>query len=430
MAVVKPFAGLLYNRDEVGDVQKVIAPPYDVISPEHQQGLYGRHPNNVVRLILGQDEPGDNEAHNKYTRAAELLEGWQRDRILVRSDRPAFYLYRQEHEAKGTKKCRSGFFCSVKLEDFETGTIHPHEQTMSGPKADRLLLMRACKANLSPIFSLYPDEANEVAGAMGPVCEAPPEIEAVDGHGVINKLWTVDDPAITSAVAQCMANRPLFIADGHHRYETALNYRQLIGAADDAPESYVMMGCVSMSDPGLVILATHRLLRLPDELSDATLRGVIAEHFDVDELPATASAGDLVQEIAERRECHALGLCIGSEGRLSLLTLRDASVLDAIAPEHSAAWRSLDVTILQSLLLTPLLEACEAAGGEGKVEYLQDETGVCESVRAGQHRAAVLLNPTSISDVRAVAANRETMPPKSTYFYPKMLSGLVMRPFA
>ncbi len=258
MATVRPFRALRYNTANPLAVAMVTAPPYDCISPDERDELYRLHPHNVVRLILGKDQPGDDPGRSKYTRSADLMTKWENAGILVRDAEPAVYFYQQEFEIEGKSYCREGILARVGLEEFGKGRIYPHEETLPGPRADRLQLLRATRANLSPVFGLYPDPRNAVPRLFEEVVRRQPLVQTVDGEGVVHRLFSSSDPGLVRRVAKALADKPIYIADGHHRYETALAFRRENPGMEDARN--VMMTFVNMYSPGLKILATHRLV--------------------------------------------------------------------------------------------------------------------------------------------------------------------------
>ncbi|MFM7592118.1 MAG: DUF1015 domain-containing protein, partial [Isosphaeraceae bacterium] len=276
MAEIHPFRALRFDIMEVGDLSKVVCPPYDVIDPAFQQRLHDTSPFNIVRMEYGMDQPGDDASANKYSRAAADLKNWIKSGVLSPETTPALYLYEQEYQVEGQTFKRRGFFARVRLDAFGEGRIYPHEQTLSGPKADRLNLFEATRTNLSPILGLYPDETNEVLMALEKGVKDRTPITAIDHLGVINRMWPVTDDATLTAVRGLIADKPVFIADGHHRYVTGLNYQKRLAAegkmsGPDDPANFVMMTLVSMSDPGLLILPTHRLISGLGRLTKADL---------------------------------------------------------------------------------------------------------------------------------------------------------------
>ncbi|HJO55471.1 MAG TPA: DUF1015 domain-containing protein, partial [Candidatus Scalindua sp.] len=259
MATILPFKGLRYNPEKIKDISKVITPPYDVISEKERDDYYELHPDNIIRLILSKDLPSDDQSNNKYTRSAESYDKWRKEETLKEEAKPAIYIYAQEFTLSDKKYTRRGFISLVKLEDFQTGEIYPHEHTLAKPKEDRMNLMKACNANLSQVFTFFEDEDAEISDLLHKMSEAGPDINFTDIYGVKNSLWAIKDKAVIEKLIVQMKDRALFIADGHHRYETALFYRDFVKGTEsneDSPADYIMMMCVSMEDSGLVILPT------------------------------------------------------------------------------------------------------------------------------------------------------------------------------
>ncbi len=429
MAEIRAFRAYRYDLGRVGNLSEVVAPPYDVIDPALQQALYDRSPYNAIRLELTKDEPGDNEQNNRYTRAARTLKEWIAADVLVQDSARALYVYEQTFEVEGRIYTRRGFFARVRLEPFGSGRIYPHEQTLAGPKADRLALYRATGMNLSSVFGLYPDAANEVFAHFEPVLLKTLPIEATDHLGVTSRLWIITDSALISKVTGLMGPKPIYIADGHHRYETGLKYlAEQIDAGEatheDAPARFIMMMLVSMSDPGLVILPTHRLVSELPPLSSDQLRAVLQEHFEV-ELVGTGEAA--LRETWERIEIDGtqaiLGFGTAVDGVWLTAKLRDSSIMERLVPEHSAAWRELAVSVLHVLVLDHLL--APRFGVQPRCKYVHLLQEVADAIHARQVPLSVLVPPATMTHVELIAGNLEKMPPKSTYFYPKLLTGMV-----
>ncbi len=430
MPDVRPFRGIRYDLARVGAMADVVAPPYDVIGPELQAKLYDASPYNVIRLELNREEPGDAPGHDRYSRAAGFLKEWRRDGILKDDPHPAYYLYHQTFQVEGRTHTRKGFLARVRLEPFGTGRIFPHEQTLSGPKADRLALFNATRFNLSPIFGLYPDSDNAVLEAVEAGLKDRTPLEATDHLGVINRLWPITDEATHTTVQGLMAPKPVFIADGHHRYETGLNFQRELQAAGqingpDDPANFCMMMLVSMSDPGLLILPTHRLVSGLGGLTGPELAHRLSAEFEVVQAgqgdEGARNAWDTIEAGADQ---DVLGFGTVADGRWLTARLRSDVAMDALVPEHSAEWRNLGVSVLHELVLKKLL------GDLGTASYryvhLLDE--VLADTAAKGCDLAVLVPPATMGDVELIGSNRETMPPKSTYFYPKLLTGLVLNP--
>ena len=431
MADVRPFQAVRYDVARVGALADVVAPPYDVIDAPLQERLYQASPYNIIRLELNRAEPGDTELENRYTRAARFLRDWLRQGILVADDRPALYLYQQEFEVEGRVHRRTGFLGRVRLEPLGQGRIYPHEQTLPGPKADRLALYQATGFNLSPIFGLYPDPQHAVIRAVEAGARDRAPFSATDHLGVINRLWVVTDPEILTAAQGLMRDRPVFIADGHHRYETGLRYRDLLAdsgqlAGPDDPANFCLMMLVGMNDPGLIVLPTHRLVSGLGSLASETLEARLAPHFELRPV-GTGEEGCLAawRAIEEGGGQDVLGFGTVADGRWIVARLRSDEAMDRLAPEHSPQWRALGVSILHVLVLGELLGS-EAHNLSCRYVHLLRE--VLDEVAAGGCDLACLVPPAGMEQVETIASNLETMPPKSTYFYPKLLSGLVLNP--
>jgi uncharacterized protein (DUF1015 family) len=428
MADVQPFRGFRYDLARVGPLSDVIAPPYDVIDASQQQALYDRSPYNAVRLILNKETPQDNEHDNRYARAAQCLRDWTRDGILAQDSARCLYVYHQEFEVEGRRYTRKGFMARVRLEKFGEGRIYPHEETMSGPKADRLKLFHATNMNLSQIFGMYPDEDGEVNAKLDAAIGRSLPLQATDHLGVVNRLWPIADQHVHSAVASLFGQKPIFIADGHHRYETALRYldeKKQAGevASDDAPANFVLMHLVSMHDPGLVILPTHRLVSGLRDMKAEDLRALLGPHFEMETVGVGDAAARSTWEWIEADGSQALlGFGTPTDGVWQVGRFCSEPLMAELATEHSEAWRSLAVAVLQRVVLDKLLPEASMTPKCQYVHLLKEAT---DAVAAKQCQLAVLVPPATMQHVEDIAGNLEKMPPKSTYFYPKVLSGLV-----
>jgi uncharacterized protein (DUF1015 family) len=430
MADVRPFRGFRYHLDPDDDLGTVIAPPYDVISAAEQQRLYDRSPYNIVRLELGRDEPKDDALNNRYTRAAEDFARWRRDGILQLDLAPAFYLYRQRFTVDGRELARTGVIARVRLEPWEAGVILPHERTMAKPKDDRLRLLRACAANVSPILALYEDKAGTIAGAIERATAAQPVADVADDAGERHTLWMLDDPATCAAITDALATRQLFIADGHHRYETALAYRDEsaevhYGLSPDSAANFVMMTLVAMDDPGLAILPTHRLVRgLERSVLDA-LPERLGAIWKLRDLESSADAPALLKTLASEKQA---AIVVTHEQRW-LATLTPAGRKRLSASGEPKSWQQLDVAAVQEGILDAALGIRRDAIATGdSVTYTRDASAALDAVARGEAQVAILLNPTRPQQVRDVARDGGRMPQKSTYFYPKLITGLVIHP--
>ena len=443
MALIAPFRALRYNPDLVKDLGLVMAPPYDVISPEGQRAFHARHDKNVIRLILGEALEGDSAVRNRYSRAGEYFRQWQAEKVLVRDRTPAVYLYQQTFQLPGAGELtRSGLIGLVRLEEFGGRTIFPHERTMAAAKEDRLRLMQACHANLSPVFGVYPDRSRDIDRLFTSAQASKPAMDLCDWDGIRHLVWVCQDRAAIGELQAAFRSTPIFIADGHHRYETALAFRDLMRAKERGgpahgerrPYNYIMMTLVSAEDPGLVILPIHRLLRRPPGGSLEGYLAQVARHFTVEGVPVLrdpeAAALALLGCLQRTEEgTHRFALYAGGESGY-LLTLADERALEAeVAEGKPTVYKRLDVTILHALLIEePLRRLGLAALPDDALIYTHDAVEAIRLVQQGGWGAAFLLNPTKIAQVRAVAEAGLRMPPKSTFFYPKLLTGLVIHP--
>jgi uncharacterized protein (DUF1015 family) len=393
MAEIAPFAAWRYDADRVGRMSDVIAPPYDVISPAEQDALYERSPHNVVRLILARDA-------ERADAAARTLRSWIDDGVLAQESEPAVYLYSQRFTLPdGRALRRDGVICRLRLEDFSRGVVRPHERTFPGPKRDRLALMRATGAYLSPIFGLYARPGEALRTLLGPV--GAPVVDAAVG-GTEHSLWRVSDVAAVARLQAALADETIFIADGHHRYETGLAYRDECDGRGDT--GWILACLANMEEEGLVVLPTHRLVRPARGLDDRALLAGVGGRFDV-ETPGrngTRPSGVIDVVLPGRR-----------------VRLRPTAVAREAVAHLPEAVRALEVAVLRDAVLGPL-----GLGAED-LEFTHDDAEAVQAVESGRAVAAFLVNPPSMAAVRAVCLSGEVMPEKSTYFYPKLADGLV-----
>ncbi|MBN9118895.1 MAG: DUF1015 domain-containing protein [Planctomycetes bacterium] len=428
MADIRAFRGFRYDLGHVGALSDVVAPPYDVIDAQLQQKLYASSEHNAIRLELTRDEPADDEHNNKYTRAANTLREWLAANALRQDTARGLYVYEQEYAVEDSTYTRRGFMARVRLEPFGKGKIFPHEQTMSGPKEDRLKLYRATGFNLSPVFGLYPDGESEVFAHLEPFIRSAPPIVAKDHLGVTNRLWVVTDSAAISKVIGAMGPKPVFIADGHHRYETGLKYLEERRAAGEVPDdeaapNFCLMMLVGMSDPGLLILPTHRLVSgLASGVTAPQLESALAEHFDIVERTGT-NAQAAWEHIEMDGAQTTLGFGTVADGQWLVAKLRDLSVMAELAPDHSDEWRGLGVSVLHKLVLDRLVR--DKVGGTPMCKYVHLLSEVTDAAAKKECQLACLVPPATMEHVEQIAGHNEKMPPKSTYFYPKLLTGMV-----
>ncbi len=420
MAEIQSFRGLRYTA-KAGDPRALTCPPYDIISEEQRQAYLAENPCNVIRLELPKGE-------DPYGEAGRTLQSWMEDGILKQDTEPALYIYEEEFTAYGQKKKVKGLICRVKLEEFSKGIVLPHEETLSKAKEDRFRLMQATFCNFSQIYSLYMDEAHTTLGRIDLLSRDTPRYEFDDGQ-VIHRLWIVNDKAVIGAIQEDFRDRKLYIADGHHRYETALNFRnwcreQGLSQPGDDPD-YVMMMLVDMEHDGLVVFPTHRLIHGLPNFDSMALLSACEDLFTVTHYEGLDRIQPVLdQEYADEHAAFAF-YCGGKEW--DLLVLRDLSAMDYFLPGMSEASRHLDVTILHTLILEKRLGIDkENMAKQINLSYTRDFDEAIASVRRGESQCAFLLNPTRVTEIRDVAAAGEKMPQKSTYFYPKLITGLVM----
>ena len=442
MPDIRAIRGLRYDPGHVGSLSSVVAPPYDVIDATQQDALYNRHPANVVRLILNRDEPGDQDGSNRYTRAARFLTEWRREGVLRQESDPAVYVYHQVFTEEGVTYTRRGFLCGCVLERFGEGKIYPHELTMSGPKADRLLLTKACRANLSPIFGLYPDANSGAQQLLEDAVAGQPPMEATDHLGVVHRMWTVTSMSVISRLEALLGPKPLFIADGHHRYETACNYRDELAKEGKLtpghPANAVLMMFISMSDPGLIVLPTHRLFRGVPDMTDKQLAERLGDCFTTRVAGEGSDLAPMIwEQVAAENEQGTMAFYTVSDQRWTIARITEAGRkrMDEAASEQSEDWRNLGVSILHTLVVDTLLES-KGHPKPGYVRLIDDFIGGLEGRAGGEggrvegesYQLGALVMPATVDDIRRVSEHGERMPAKSTYFYPKLLSGLVINP--
>jgi uncharacterized protein (DUF1015 family) len=430
MAEIVPFSAVLYNAERAGALEYLVAPPYDVISPEEQLALYAVSPYNCVRIILNRQEADDTPQHNPYTRAAEFLHQWLKEGVL-REAEPALYVYQQEftHPTHGQRCVRTGFFGALKLEPYSSGIVLPHEETRRKAREDRLNLLRATATNTEPIMGMFDDPQSVVSGILH---EAEGETFSVVVGEDRHTVRAMRAPEAVKRIQAQLQNSRIWIADGHHRYETALAYRDERRAAEGNPAGlkpydYLLVVLVPFHDPGLVVLPTHRLVKNIPESRLERLLPALQSYFDMEAM-SEEKLDRMAQESAPPGT-YRLGMLTAD--KIFLLTLRDEAVLDRLMPTSSAVWRRLDVSILQVIVFERVLGiAAEQVALTPDIGYTRDRREAIQSVRSGAYQLAFFMNLPSVEAVRLVAAAGEKMPPKSTYFYPKLWSGLVMRRMA
>ena len=413
MADVRPLRALHYDPDRVGDLAAVVSPPYDVIDPAQRAALQAQSPANVVAIDLPQgDDP--------YAAAAERFAAWREDGTLVRDPQPAFWVLSQDYTGPdGKRYTRNGFFARVRVEEYGPGRIRPHERTHPGPKEDRLRLTRATKANLSPIFALYDDPAGTAWGALEGEIDGEPFADVTDPDGTRHRVWRVADPAAVEAVTETLATSELLIADGHHRYETARVYAEEHGGGEGA-HRYVLTCLVALQDPGLTVFPTHRLLNGLDATKREALRDEVLGDWEVTE----TTLEEL--EPPPGTDPVQLGYLDAGHKRPLRLTLKAQDAVDAKLPDRSEAYRHLDTAVLEALVLTGALGMSEDDISHlNGLDYSRTTEEARERILSGDVQAGFFMGATPVERIRDVAAAGEVMPPKSTFFFPKVLTGLL-----
>jgi uncharacterized protein (DUF1015 family) len=445
MADIQAFRGLRYDLGKVGPLSDVVAPPYDVIDSEYQDSLYKLNDHNVVRLILnrGDDLVGD---QNIYDRAGEHLKNWRRDGVLKTDNVGTVYVYHQTFEYEGKSYTRRGFMARVRIEPFGEGKIYPHEETHSKAKEDRFKLMTACRCNLSQIFGIYPDKENEAQEILEAAIEDKTPLTTTEANGVKHEMWLVTNPEAIAAAAAIMGPKPMYVADGHHRYETATNIRNATREDQELPEDhpvdYVLMMCVSMHDPGMAVLPTHRLFRGVEAISSEQFQAKLGDAFDCEVIgKGPAFAREAWDMIAVEDKQSTMGFYCRADDTwvLARLSSSGESLMKEIAADQSDDWRSLGVALLHKLVMDKLLGYPDL--GSPKYVHAVDEViqGLTDGDDAGRDATGqegsgaafeigCLVMPATVGHVKAISEHGERMPAKSTYFFPKLLSGMVINP--
>lgn len=436
MAEIRPFYGVRYAATDASELAKVVSAPYDVINPEAQRDYYARHPHNVVRLEFGLEEADDRPGHDRYSRAATTYREWRQVGILRAEAQPSVYLVEEGFREQGRSLVRRSLFAPVRLARWDENVVLPHEFTMSGPKIDRLNLLRTTRTQFSPLLAMY-DDPGPIGDVLSEVVEGGPVAElrlmpgAVAAAAETHRVWTIAAPRHLDRLVDAFRSLPIYIADGHHRYETALAYRdemRRLGAVANAPSEYALMALVETSDPGLLVLPTHRMLRGLAQLDRASLRAALAQEFDIDEIPLAGEAtldqvlSSLVS--AARPAFVVLGL---ESGVCHRLVLRPQVNLERTLPEVPEVLRALDTVVLQKRIFEPLFGLTEhdVEAGE-RIIYTRSVAEALAAVRTGEAQFVFFVKPTTIAQIRTSARAGQRMPQKSTYFYPKPVTGLLV----
>jgi len=436
LADIRPFHGVYYNQSLVKDLAAVICPPYDIITPQIQQELYQRSECNFVRLELGRELPQDKDTDNRYIRAAATLKKWLEQGVLEVDRTPAIYIHDHHFTHQGRKYRRRGITCLVKLEEWSKMVVRPHEGTLAEPKSNRISLLRALQANTSPILALFEDQNGQVSSLLAAQSQGEPMLEISTDTGEGHHLWAINEPEAVNQICRSLAHQPLYIADGHHRYESALAYQRerrtcASSVLGEEPFDFVMMTLVDFSDPGLVILPAHRLVRgMPKSALDG-LNARLRTFFEVEELPLNMAGigqqiNDLLAEETNEVKLILYGL---TKEHLFMLRLNDFSAVSQMMPYfHSELYKRLDVSIVDHVILEELLGLSHDMVGVS-LDYSYDGLDAVNRVLDQEYQLAFILSPMKPEVIKAIADNGDRMPRKSTYFYPKVPSGLVSHRF-
>ncbi len=430
MAKILPFKGVLYNSGRVNGMKTIISPPYDVISRAMREELYKESPYNIVRIILGKESRRDNDSDNKYTRASRFLEDWLKKGVLKKDDKEAIYIYEQEYPHKGERRTRIGFISLMRIEDPKENVVLPHEYTFAKPKEDRLNLIRSTKANTEPIFCVFQDDAGRVTAAIKKYAGKSRPIIDINFEGIGNKIWRLTDPALIKKIQKGLDRKPVFIADGHHRYEVSLAFRdemrRKLGARKAGNFENLMVYFSSLTDDNLTILSTYRVVKSLGGAEWEEIESGLRPYFDVKPAKTKETMFEALEKV---KTGYAFGVYF-KNGRFYVLKLKDRSVLSKVIKEDkSREWKRLNVTVLHYLVLGRILHVDKFSSNDENILYTRDENDAVRKVDSGECEIAFFQIPTSMSQVRNIAAAGDRMPHKSTYFYPKPLSGLVMNKF-
>ncbi|MFC1667033.1 DUF1015 domain-containing protein [Candidatus Omnitrophota bacterium] len=410
MADITPFKGTLYNPEKIKDLSKVTAPPYDVISPEEQDKLYDSDPHNIIRILFGKDFPKDNEKQSKYTRAARFLRDWQEKGVLKKDEKDCVYVYLQEFSIDGEVKRRLGFIGLLKLEEFGTKTtsVYPHENTLTAPKQDRTKLISLIKANLGPIFALFADENKSIDAILAKETDAQPVIDIVDYQDIRNKLWRVSDKDTIETIVRLMKDEKLFIADGHHRYEVGFAFSK---TQKDPECGYILTYFTDLYADGIVILPVHRLIAGVTREISSDMKKELKGNF-------------ILEDIASKDQVKVF--LSGAASLKKRFVIYDGRKFTGLTSNDKDAF---DVTMLHDLVIEPLQKKAEQSNGNISIDFTKDLDYAVSEVDKGRFSLSIIMNPTKVTQVRDTAFSGRRMPQKSTYFYPKVLTGLVVNVF-
>ncbi len=435
MAQVRPFRGIRYNQKIIKDLSSVICPPYDIITPQQQDELYKLSPYNFVRIEYNRELPQDTGRDNRYTRASASLSEWLSEGVLQSDSVPAIYLHRHHFDCDGKQRQRDNILACVRLEEWDSRSIRPHENIIPRAKSDRLSMLYACQANTSPILAMYADPTKVITHLLANQRNNPSQIDMVDNCGERHQVWTIDRPEAIQHIQQHLAGQPFYIADGHHRYDSALTYKrerasQTTSFTGEEGFNFVMMSLVDLADPGLVILPPHRLVRGISRSLLGNLQSQLQTFFDIEALPINSS--DVWQKVDSRltgitpdKQRVSLAVFGLEADKLLILTLRDPRAVDQFMPQfHGDLYNKLDVSLVDHVILEKLL-AFDKDKEEITLAYSYNRAEAVNRVREQQYQLVFILNPVKPDLIKSVADAGDRMPRKSTYFYPKSPAGLV-----
>lgn len=434
MERILPFKAVRYNKNVVGDLSAVVAPPYDAISESQQKELYEDHPFNVVRLECGTKGDEDYEAESRYARSADILNEWMYSGVLVPDKQPAVYVYGQEFELDGKQYSYKGLVCLVRLDEFEKGTVLPHEETLSKAKTDRFNLMMACGANFSAVSSLYIDQDKKVSDIVAENTQQPPESSVKTDDGVVHRIWSITDSETIEKLQVYFKDKQLFIADGHHRYEAAINYRDTLREINpdytgEELYNYVMMFLADMDDIEGLVFPTHRLVKNVVGYSEQGFLSQIEEAFTVEKIFAENVVETVKKKLDANTEMPSFAMYTGKD-YFYLLKLKDYGFADKVGEGKSKTLRHLGVTVLHTLVLGKGFGLTDSdLKNHTYLTYSHDFAEATREVKNGNFQCSIMLNPVKIHEIKDISLANEKMPQKSTYFYPKLITGLIMNKF-
>jgi uncharacterized protein (DUF1015 family) len=431
MADIRPFRGVHYNKEAVDDISGVICPPYDIITPRMDEELHRRSPYNFIRIEYNRIQPGDSDTNNRYTRSAAIFRQWLEEKVMVADEAPAIYVHDQFFNLGGAAYRRRSLIVRVRLEAWEKNIIRPHENTFKGPKKDRINLLRALNANTSPVMAMYEDKDHLISSLLNGQDKGDLLISTAELDGERHNVWMITEPQAVKELIEYFKGKPLYVADGHHRYESALVYQRERSQCDsssdlDAPYNFVMMTLLDMDDPGLIIFPTHRLLHGLEPSALHTLEDRLKQYFDIQELPLNHP--DMWHRVdALMVDGVGLKLLIAglSEGKMSILTLRDfASISSRMPSSHSDVYKKMDVSIVDHIILEEILGM--QSDDERRIAYTHNRQEAVDRVLSGDCQLAVITGMVKSQTIKDIADVGDRMPRKSTYFYPKLPSGLIV----